>query len=134
MRVQLAGLPPILIHLYQFYIMISSIILFVKLKIVHLCYCVYDCMLDFWSRVRDRLDYKGMTQKDLAAQIDESYNTVQAWINKNRLPNAEQAVRIADAVSSSVEYLVTGKSKVGKTDHSKTIELLKEAIDNLTKV
>lgn len=91
-------------------------------------------MLDFWLRVKDRLDYKGITQKDLAAKVGESYNTLQSWINRDRLPNAEQAVRIADAVSSSVEYLVTGKSTVGKTDHAKTIELLKEAIDNLTKV
>ncbi len=33
-------------------------------------------MLDFWFRVKDRLDYQDSTQKDLAKQIKESYNTL----------------------------------------------------------
>lgn len=65
-------------------------------------------MLNFWIRVRDRLDYLGFSQKELAKQIQESYNTLQSWTSKNRLPNAETAVRIAQALHVSVEYLVTG--------------------------
>ena len=78
-------------------------------------------MLDFWLRVKDKLDFQDSTQRDLAQNINESYNTLQSWINRDRLPNAEQAVKIAEALNTSVEFLVTGKSNNRKNDHSKTV-------------
>lgn len=90
-------------------------------------------MLDFWLRVKEKLDYQELTQRDLAEKINESYNTLQSWINRNRLPNAEQAVKIADSLNTSVEFLVKGKSTNKKTNHEKTVKLLKEAIENLQK-
>ncbi len=89
-------------------------------------------MLDFWLRVKEKLDYMDFTQRELAQKIGESYNTLQSWINRNRLPNAEQAVKIADALNTSVEFLVTGTSITPKPDHSKTITLLETAINNLS--
>ena len=90
-------------------------------------------MLDFWLRVKDKLDFQDSTQRDLAQNINESYNTLQSWINRDRLPNAEQAVKIADALNTSVEFLVNGKSNNRKNDHSKTVKLLEQAIENLQK-
>ena len=98
---------------------------------VHLCYFCF--MLDFWLRVKDKLDFQDSTQRDLAQNINESYNTLQSWINRDRLPNAEQAVKIADALNTSVEFLVTGKSNNRKNDNSKTVKLLEQAIENLQK-
>ncbi len=88
-------------------------------------------MLPFWIRVKDRLDYLDFSQKELAVKIQESYNTLQSWINRDRLPNAEQSVRIADALRTSVEFLVTGKNAHIKNDHSKTIKLLEQALQEL---
>ena len=76
-------------------------------------------MLDFWVRVKEKLDYQDITQRTLAEKINESYNTLQSWINRDRLPNAEQAVRIADTLNTSVEFLVTGKQNLRKIDHTK---------------
>ncbi len=90
-------------------------------------------MLQFWQNVKEELDYNLITQKDLAAAVGISYNTLQSWINRDRLPNAEQAVKIAEALNTSVEFLVTGKSNNRKNDHSKTVKLLEEAIENLQK-
>lgn len=90
-------------------------------------------MLDFWLRVKDKLDFQDSTQRDLAQNINESYNTLQSWINRDRLPNAEQAVKIAEALNTSVEFLVNGKSNNRKNDHSKTVKLLEQAIENLQK-
>lgn len=87
-------------------------------------------MLDFWVRVKDKLDYHYWTQRELAEKIDEPYNTLQSWINRDRLPNAVQAVKIADVLNTSVEFLVTGKN-CRKTDHSHTIKMLEDAIKNL---
>ena len=82
--------------------------------------------------MKDELDYLGLSQKDLAKKICESYNTLQSWINKDRLPNAEQAVKIANELQTSVEFLVTGKnSNKRANNHAKTIRLLETAIKNL---
>ena len=88
-------------------------------------------MLNFWIRVRDRLDYLGFSQKELAEQIHESYNTLQSWISKDRLPNAEQAVKIAATLQTSVEFLVTGKTARSRVVHAKTIQLLEAALKTL---
>ena len=90
-------------------------------------------MLNFWIRVKDKLDYQDCTQRELAEKIGESYNTLQSWINRDRLPNAEQAVKVADALNTSVEFLVTGKTSNKKSNHLKTITLLETAIENLKK-
>ena len=86
-------------------------------------------MLLFWTNVRNELEYKGITQKELAASINESYNTLQSWINKDRLPNVEQAVKIAGILNTTVEYLTVGKK--AKQDNSETIKLLEKAIETL---
>lgn len=88
-------------------------------------------MLDFWVNVKELLDDNNISQKELAATINESYNTLQSWITKDRLPNAEQAVNIARVLKTSVEYLVTKKDLKFKKDNSKTIALLEQAIESL---
>lgn len=88
-------------------------------------------MLIFWERVKEILDYKSRTQKELAAEIGESYNTLQSWINRDRLPNAEQAVKIAVSLNTSVEFLVNGKKPIYKTDYAEVVQLLNNAIKKL---
>ena len=88
-------------------------------------------MLDFWLNVKERLDDNDISQKELVAAINESYNTLQSWITKDRLLNAEQAVNIARILKTSVEYLVTKQDHSFKKDNSKTIALLEQAIESL---
>jgi transcriptional regulator with XRE-family HTH domain len=71
-------------------------------------------MLLFWNNVKEELDYKDMSQKELSASTDISYNTLQSWITKDRLPDAQDAVKIARALNVSVEKLVTGKENISK--------------------
>ena len=52
-------------------------------------------MLQFWINVKNELEYNLITQKELASAIGISYNTLQSWITKDRLPDAEQALKIA---------------------------------------
>ena len=66
-------------------------------------------MLEFWNNVKSELDYNLLSQKELAAKTEISYNTIQSWITKNRLPDAKDAVKIAKVLDVSVEYLVTGQ-------------------------
>lgn len=71
-------------------------------------------MLKFWLNVKDELSYNLITQKELASAVGISYNTLQSWITKDRLPNAEQALKIAQTLNTSIEYLVTGKTSSTK--------------------
>ena len=68
-------------------------------------------MLQFWINVKNELEYNLITQKELASAIGISYNTLQSWITKNRLPDAEQALKIAKQLNTSIEYLITGKNE-----------------------
>ena len=88
-------------------------------------------MISFWQNVKDELNYRGISQKELAKSISESYNTLQTWIKNDRYPDARQAVKIAKFLNTSVEYLVNGKDEKIKTDNSKVITLLEEAIKKL---
>lgn len=88
-------------------------------------------MLDFWKNVKSELEYHGISQKELAASINESYNTLQSWINRDRLPNAVQAVKISKTLHTTVEFLVTGENEKILHDNRETIKLLEQAIKNL---
>ena len=89
-------------------------------------------MLLFWNNVKNELEYKGISQKELAVSINESYNTLQSWINRDRLPNVEQAVRIAKVLNTTVEFLTLGKDEKQKHDNEETIKLLELAIKKLS--
>ncbi len=88
-------------------------------------------MLEFWKNVKIKLDYVEKSQKELAAAINVSYNTLQSWITKDRLPDAEQSVKIATFLNTTVEFLVNGRDRKFTKDNSKTIKLLEQAIENL---
>ena len=82
--------------------------------------------------VKDELEYNLLTQKDLAASINISYNTLQSWITKDRLPDAENAVKIARKLNTTVEYLVTGKkANITKEESRKAIAKLKKEMNAL---
>jgi transcriptional regulator with XRE-family HTH domain len=89
-------------------------------------------MLQFWTNVKDELEYNAMTQKQLADLVEISYNTIQSWITKDRLPNAEQAVRIAKALSTSVEFLVTGEDS--NNTNSETRHTILKIKQNVNKI
>ena len=89
-------------------------------------------MLQFWKNVKSELEYKTMTQRQLADSIKVSYNTIQSWITKDRLPDAEQAVKIAHALQTSVEYLVTGThSKESLSENRHIISEIKQKINTV---
>ena len=88
-------------------------------------------MISFWQNVLYELNYQGISQKDLANSISESYNTLRSWIKNDRYPDARQAVNIAKVLHTSVEYLVNGKDERIKNDNTKVITLLEEAIKKL---
>lgn len=63
----------------------------------------------FWNNVKTLLKNKKITQKQLSVLLDLPERTVETWISRNSIPDAETAVKIAAILGTSVEFLVTGQ-------------------------
>lgn len=66
----------------------------------------YDAGM-FWKRFKD------LSGKDLPVILKTSIkqSTISMWRSRKNFPRADEAVRIADALGTSVEFLVTGRDK-----------------------
>jgi transcriptional regulator with XRE-family HTH domain len=74
--------------------------------------------MNFRENLREALDFSGMEQKELAAQTGISLKTIENYLKQgSSMPSADKAVRIAQALGVSVEYLVTGGENHRETPH-----------------
>ena len=64
----------------------------------------------FLEHLKDELSYQDITQKELAEKTGISVNTIRGWFSKDLVPDVFNAVKIAQALNLSVEYLVTGQN------------------------
>ena len=64
----------------------------------------------FWDRASLLMDKRKIKPADLARLTGKNRSSVSDWLNKGVLPRVDDAVKIADRLGTSVEYLVTGKA------------------------
>jgi len=64
--------------------------------------------MNFYSRMIARLSDKGVTQADMCRELSMS-KSVCTHYRDGSIPSADVAVRIADYLGCTVEYLMTGK-------------------------
>ncbi|MDY2844007.1 helix-turn-helix transcriptional regulator [uncultured Treponema sp.] len=76
--------------------------------------------MNFWERVVNLLDEKGINKKTLATEANFSMSNISKGIKDGNIPNVETALKISTFLNVSVEYLVTGK------DSKKDNELLRK--------
>lgn len=62
----------------------------------------------FWNNVKKLLSDQNILQKDFADTIGINIATLKNQMTRNIVPDAESAVKIASALNTSVEFLVTG--------------------------
>ena len=67
-------------------------------------------MSNFWERVDEELEYKGMNRKTLATEVGFNLGNIGKGIQLGSSPSADTAVKIARVLNVSVEYLVTGEN------------------------
>lgn len=65
-------------------------------------------MSDFWKRVDEELEYKGINRAALARTCDFSVTNIGQGIKNGNTPSADTAVKIAKVLGVTVEYLVNG--------------------------
>jgi transcriptional regulator with XRE-family HTH domain len=67
---------------------------------------------DFKANLRAELDYRGITVKKFSAKTNIPKGTLDCYLGaRASMPPADLAVRIANVLEVSVEYLVTGQDK-----------------------
>jgi transcriptional regulator with XRE-family HTH domain len=70
-------------------------------------------VLDFWDRVTKLIESQNTKQVWLAEKAGVLQQTLSQWIIKDRLPDVEEAYKIAIALEVTLEYLVTGSPPEG---------------------
>ena len=74
--------------------------------------CYYTAM-DFRDRLREQIDFLGLLDKEVAARAGISKRAIDSYVgSRGCMPSADIAVRIAQVLGVSVEYLITGKNDV----------------------
>jgi transcriptional regulator with XRE-family HTH domain len=67
---------------------------------------------NFRENLRAELDYLGLTVKELSARTGIAKGTLDCYLGlRASMPPADAAVKIANTLGVSVEYLVTGKEE-----------------------
>lgn len=83
----------------------------------------------FWERFKILSKSKHLTQQEICDTTGILLGTLKGWITNERLPDAESAVLLADAIGTTVEYLVTGNQS---SEREKADKLVKDIQKLLT--
>ena len=83
----------------------------------------------FWERLNSLIKKSNTTQNAISVQCGLNPRRLQNLSAGNRIPDCFEAVKIANALNTSVEYLVTG---VKKDTSQKAVEMLQEVIKMLS--
>ena len=93
--------------------------------------------MSFKDHLREELTFQGLQIKEVANKIGISNSTFLSYVDaRGSLPNVEIAVKIAQALGVSVEYLVTGKNSPKDTQpppDTKRIIALLSSLDSKEK-
>jgi hypothetical protein len=88
----------------------------------------------FWENVQAIIKFRNLRQEWVATQAGIRFGTFHGWISKDIFPRADEAVRIAAVLNTSVETLVSGKSPAPqktKTNVSYHLSVIREHLKAL---
>ena len=87
--------------------------------------------MDFYERVKNLVKEHGLLLTPFLQSIGINYETYKSARRMNNLPRADEAVAIAEALDTTVEFLVTGKNKTrGKPELLEALEELEQMVKN----
>ena len=89
--------------------------------------------MGFKENLKSELEYKGLLVKELAHKSGIKKQTLDNYLSThNSIPNAEMAVKIAKALDTSVEYLITGETTESKKSEDSDINELTSKYQKLS--
>ena len=90
--------------------------------------------MSFRENLREAIDFSGLEQKELAFKANISLRNIENYLRENSsMPVADKAVKIAQVLGVTVEYLVTGKNLPVETASTIDPEM-KKLIINIKKL
>ena len=85
----------------------------------------------FTDRLKQLMATNSFTAKKLGEATGISFRTIEKWMSTNgSIPRADHAVAIADALNTTVEYLVAGKQTEKYIPPERYADVVKH-LDNL---
>ena len=97
-----------------------------------ICRFSYSYVMGFKENLKSELEYKGLLVKELAHKAGIKKQTLDNYLSThNSIPNAEMAVKIAKALDTSVEFLITGERQETNNFESSDVN---ELISKYTKL
>ncbi len=89
-------------------------------------------MPSFADRLREEIEYIGISQRELAEKAGIKKRALDMYLGyRASMPAVDVAVKLAEALNVSVEYLVTGKTTLYRRECAK-ISKYKKIEDDLT--
>ena len=79
-------------------------------------------MSAFTERLDNSLKEMKKTKKELFAYVGISPQSFYDWKNRNTIPAADIAVKIAQYLNTTVEYLITGQKYKAQNDIQKNMQ------------
>ena len=67
--------------------------------------------MEFWKRTNSLIKLLNKTQRGLALECGFTERRIETLSSNNRSPDVIEAVKIAKALNTTVEYLVTGEDE-----------------------
>lgn len=84
----------------------------------------------FWDNVKTILSQNKILQKDFADKLGYNLSTLKNQMARNISPSVDDAVKIAQALNTTVEFLVTGEETNKAQQELDTLkQKLKELIE-----
>lgn len=89
--------------------------------------------MGFKENLRDEISYQGLMIKEVAQKAGIKAGSLSNYLKENSsIPSADVAVKIANALNVSVEYLVTGKENSQKNKINEKIFPLIKRLNHLS--
>ena len=70
-----------------------------------------DTKGSFRELLIDELNYRAISNKDFAGMVGISTNTLNMYLYRGSMPSADIAVKMAQVLNTTTEYLVSGTDK-----------------------
>ena len=86
----------------------------------------------FWQNVENELAYKNMSRRELAEKASFAVSGISLGLSNNSVPSADLAVRIAEVLGVSTEYLVKGEENQGLPKENSA--LIQHIVNDLQKL
>ena len=81
--------------------------------------------MGFWRNVEDRREYLGISRKELAQKVGISYGIIGAGLERDSVPIATTAVKIAKVLQIPLENLLQGYDIQVENEHEDVPEKIK---------